>query len=169
MVQDLVKIGKLTRLHGIKGAVLMHTDSGPGPDRKRVKVIFLKINGEPTPFFVSEIKKSGKNLIMSFDTIKTTEDATKLTGKEVWLEPKFLLKQKAAIDFTGYRLMDANKGDLGLIQEIIDMPGQRMFALRVNNTEVLLPFNHELIEKTDHKTKTVFYRAPDGLIDIYLI
>ncbi|HXB40365.1 MAG TPA: ribosome maturation factor RimM [Bacteroidia bacterium] len=168
MVQDLVKAGKLTRLHGIKGSLILNPDSGPGPDAQKVKTVFLEINGVHTPFFVSEIKTSGKNLILTFDSVKNPEEAKKLVGKEVWLEKKNLLKEKKQVDYTGYRLIDAEKGDLGIILEIMEMPGQRMFSLRVNDKEVLLPFNQKLIEKADVKLKTVFYRAPEGLIDIYL-
>ncbi len=168
MVQDLVKIGKLTRLHGIKGSLILNLDSGPGPDTKKVKTVFLDINGVHTPFFVSEIKASAKNLVLTFDSVSSPEDAQKLAGKEVWLEKKNLVKEKKQADYTGYRLIDANKGDLGIILEIMEMPGQRMFALRVNDKEVLLPFTDEFIEKADAKSKTVFYCAPEGLIDIYL-
>lgn len=168
MVQDLVKIGKLTRLHGIKGGLVLHLDSGPGPDTRKAKAFFIEINGVPTPFFASEIKQSGKNLILSFDSVKDTAEAQKLAGKEVWLEKKNLQKEKKQVDHTGYRLIDSVKGDLGIISEIIEMPGQRMFSLNVNGKEVLLPFNEALISKTDVTSKTIYYSAPDGLIDIYL-
>jgi len=168
MAQGLVKIGKLTRLHGIKGSLILNLDTGRGPDTKKIKAFFIEINGVPTPFFVSGIKSSGKNLIVSFDSVNSPEAAQKLAGKEVWAEEKFLLKEKKQADYTGYRLEDAQKGYLGIIHEIIEMPGQRMFALEVGKKEVLLPFNEELIERTDAKTRTVFYKAPEGLIDIYL-
>jgi 16S rRNA processing protein RimM len=169
MVPELVKIGKLTRLHGIKGAVVLILDSGPGPDTRKAKSFLVNINGVPTPFFVSEIKMAGNNLILSFDTVTDTEAAKKLLGREVLLDSRFLKKEKKqAADLSGYRLVDAHKGDLGLIKEVVELPGQRLFALEINGKEVLLPVNDELIEKTDAKSRTVFYRAPEGLIDIYL-
>ena len=47
------------------------------------------------------------------------------------------------------------------------MPGQQMFSVIINEQEVLLPFTEDLIVKIDHKAKTIFYEAPEGLIDIY--
>lgn len=168
MVQDLVKIGKLTRPHGIKGAMILFLDNGPGPDLKKSKTFFIEINGVPTPFFTTSIKFSGKNLILSFDSVNNPEEARKILGKEVWLEKKNQLVEEKQVDYTGYRLIDSVKGDLGIIHEVIDMPGQKVFSLVVNEKEVLLPFNHELIDKTDVKAKIVHYSAPEGLIDIYL-
>jgi len=169
MVPELVKIGKLTRLHGIKGALVLILDSGPGPDTRKAKSFLVNINGVPTPFFVSEIKQSGTNLILSFDSVTDTEAAKKLVGKEVLLDSRFLKKEKKTVaDLSGYRLVDAHQGDLGLIREIVELPGQRLFALEINGKEVLLPINDELVERTDAKSKTIFYRAPEGLIDIYL-
>lgn len=168
MVQGLVRVGKLTRPHGIKGAVLLSLGAQNRPDTSKTKVFFIEINGVPTPFFASEIKIMGKNLALVFDDCKTIEQAQKLCGSDVWVEQKDLVKEKKQKDFTGYNLVDAVKGELGKIIEIVDMPGQRMFSLEVNKKEVLLPFNEELIEKTDNKTKTIYYRAPEGLIDIYL-
>ena len=168
MVQDLVKIGKLTRLHGIKGSLILNPDSGPGPDIKKMKAVFLEINGVQTPFFITEIKILGKNLILGFDSVSNPEAAKKLAGRDVWIEKKFLQKEKKRADYTGYKLTDAVKGEMGIIHQIIEMPGQRMFVLQVNGKEVLLPFNEELIEKADTKAQTVYYRAPEGLIDIYL-
>lgn len=168
MVQGLVKVGKLTRPHGIKGAVLLNLGGDGRPDTRKTKLFFVEISGVQTPFFVIEIKLLGKNLVLQFDSLKTVEQAQKICGSDVWVEQKNLLKEKKQKDLLGYHLVDAVKGDLGAIREVVEMPGQRMFALEVNSREVLLPFNEELIERTDNKAKIVYYRAPEGLIDIYL-
>jgi len=166
-VNDLIKIGKLTRLHGIKGSVVLHVQGPHIPDVKKIKNFFVEINQTPTPFFVTEIKLSGKNLIVSFDSVKTIEAAQKIINCEVWLDEKNIKKQAPVKDLTGYTLSDKNKGDLGPINEIIEMPGQKMFSISINEKEVLLPFTEDLIIKIDDKVKTVFYEAPEGLIDIY--
>ncbi len=166
-MNDLIKIGKLTRLHGIKGSVILHIQGSHTPDVKKIERFFVEINQTPTPFFVTEIKASGKNLIVSFDSIKTIEAAQKIINCEVWLDEKNIKKQATVKDLTGYTLHDKAKGDLGLINEVMEMPGQKMFSITMGEKEVLLPFAEDFIIKIDHKIKTVFYKAPDGLIDIY--
>ena len=137
------------------------------PDVKKVKQFFVEINQTPTPFFVTEIKASGKNLILTFDSITTIEAAQKIINCGVWLEEKSIKKQVSAKDLGGYLLNDKNKGNLGAINGLIDLPGQQMLSISINEQEVLLPFTDDLVIKIDHKTKTIFYDTPDGLIDIY--
>ena len=166
-MNDLIKIGKLTRLHGIKGSVVLFLQGAEQPDTKKTKNVFLEINRIPTPFFITEIKQAGKNLIVTFDSINTVEAAQKIINCEVWLEEKNIKKQAPVADLAGYKLSDKTKGDLGLVNEVIDMPGQRMFSVIINENEVLLPFAEDFIVKIDHKARTVFYNAPEGLIDMY--
>jgi 16S rRNA processing protein RimM len=168
MEQGLVKIGKLTRLHGVRGALLLHLDSGPGPDTEKLTSVFVEINGTPTPFFIAELKPVGKNLAITFDSVGSTQEAQRLAGREAWIERKFLRKQKQAADLTGYTLVDARRGEVGVVKEMLDMPGQRLLALEVQGREVLLPFNDDLVQKTDAKKKIIYYSAPEGLIDVFL-
>jgi len=168
IVNDLIKIGKLSKLHGIKGSVVLQMLAPYQLEVKKIRNFFIEINQTPTPFFVTEIKLSGKNLILNFDSIKTLEAAQKIIGYDVLVAEENIIKQKAVKDLTGYKLIDKNRGDLGLILEVVDIPGQRMFSLSVGGKEVLLPFVEDFVVKIEHKTKTVQYHAPDGLIDIYI-
>lgn len=167
-MKGFIKVGKLTRLHGIKGAVVLHIPGDHILDTRKTKSFMIEINGVLTPFFVKEIKLSGKNFILSFDSISTIEAAQRLLNAPVWLDEKSLKKQIAAKDLSGYVLNDKEKGNLGQITEVIEMPGQKLFAITINDNEVLLPFTEELVIKIDHKTRTVFYVSPEGLIDMYL-
>ncbi len=135
---------------------------------KKVKCFFIEINKTPTPFFVNEVKSAGKNFILSFDSVNTIEEAKRIVNCEIWIDKKNIVKQKSQKDLVGYTLKDEKKGSLGLVVEIVDMPGQRMFSLVVNDKEILLPFTEDLIKKVDHKLKVIHYKAPEGLIDIYL-
>jgi 16S rRNA processing protein RimM len=167
-VNGLIKIGKLTKLHGIKGSVALQLQGPHQPDLKKAKNFFIEINGIPTPFFVTEVKVSGKNLVLAFDTVTSMEAAQKILNCAVWLDEKQLKKQEKTTDLTGFLLNDKVKGKVGVINKVIDMPGQKMFSLSVDQKEVLLPFTEDLIVKIDQKLKTVFYNAPEGLIDIYM-
>lgn len=168
MEQGLVKIGKLTRLHGIRGALLLHPDSGPGPDLQRVKTFFVEINGTPTPFFIAGIKHVGKNLAVTFDSVATAEAAQKLAGKAVFMEAKFLNKAQKEAGLAGYRLVDEVRGEIGLVNELVEMPGQRLLSVQAGGKEVLLPFNDDLVTRTDRRNKVIYYSAPEGLIDLFL-
>jgi 16S rRNA processing protein RimM len=164
---DLIKIGRLSKPHGIKGSVVLQLQGTEVPDIKKTKSFFIEINQIPTPFFVTEIKFSGKSMVLTFDSVTSMEAAQKLMNSAVWIDEKNLQKQAPVQNLTGYMLNDKEKGNLGPIIEVVDMPGQKMFSVSIKEQEILLPFTEDLIVKIDHKAKTVFYEAPEGLIDIY--
>ncbi|MGZ3862471.1 MAG: ribosome maturation factor RimM [Bacteroidia bacterium] len=163
----LIKIGKLSKVHGLKGSVVLQLSGNDIPDNKKTKAVFIEINQIPTPFFISEIKTAGKNMVLTFDSVNTVESAQKLLNCPVLIEEKNIQKQEAVKDLTGYRLNDKEKGDLGQINEVVELPGQKLFSLLINKKEVLLPFIPDLVVKIDHRSKIVFYNAPEGLIDMY--
>ncbi|MGZ3866208.1 MAG: ribosome maturation factor RimM, partial [Bacteroidia bacterium] len=118
-------------------------------------------------FFISEIKTAGKNLVLTFDSVSTMEAAQKLLNCTALIEEKNIQKQEAVKDLSGYTLNDKEKGDLGKITEVVELPGQKLFSLLISEKEVLLPFIPDLVLKIDHRSKIIYYNAPEGLIDMY--
>lgn len=166
-MNGLIKIGKLSKAHGLKGSVVLQLTGSDVPDSKKTKAVFIEINQIPTPFFISEIKTAGKNLVLTFDSVSTMEAAQKLLNCAVLIEEKNIQKQEVVKDLAGYTLNDKEKGDLGKITEVVELPGQKLFSLLINEKEVLLPFIPDLVLKIDHRSKIIFYNAPEGLIDMY--
>ena len=166
-MSQLIKIGKLTRVHGLKGALVVSGDNLQRIEIKKNGFLFIEINHIPTPFFVSESKFIGKNLVLGFDGIKTIEEAKQLIGKELWADEKnIVVKKTNDTNLQGYDLIDEIKGNVGKVNELITLPKQQFLSVQINNEETLLPYTDAFVKNIDHKTKTVYYCAPDGLFDI---
>ncbi len=65
-------------------------------------------------------------------------------------------------------MIDAEKGDIGTIASVIDYPAQALFQIMKNGKEILIPIIDEVLEKVDRQEKTIYIKAPNGLIDLYL-
>lgn len=166
-MSQLIKLGKLTRVHGLKGALVVSGDNLESIEVKKTGFLFIEMNHVPTPFFITEVKHAGKNLILSFDGIKTVEQAKPYIGKELWGDEKNITTKKTESNsLEGYDLVDEIKGNVGKVNELILLPKQQFLSVQVNEEEVLLPYNNNFVKKIDHKTKTVYYCAPEGLFDI---
>jgi 16S rRNA processing protein RimM len=166
-MSQLIKIGKLSRVHGLKGALVVSGDNLESIEVKKKGFLFIEINNISTPFFISEVKMAGKNMVLTFDGIDTVEKAKPYIGKDVYGDEKNVSEKKnAPINIEGYDLVDEVKGNMGKINELIDLPKQKFLSITINNDEVLLPYTDVFVKKIDHKTKTVYYCAPDGLFDI---
>jgi len=166
-VSELIKLGKLTRVHGLKGALIVNGDNLGAVEIKKTGFLFIEMNNVPTPFFITDVKYIGKNLVLCFDGVKTIEEAKNLIGKELWGDAKNIsVKKNDTNKLEGYDLMDENKGNVGKVNELIVLPKQQFLSVNVNDNEVLLPYTDAFVKKIDHKTKTVYYCAPEGLFDI---
>jgi 16S rRNA processing protein RimM len=166
-LSQLIKIGKLSRVHGLKGALVVSGDNLESIEVKKKGFLFIEINNISTPFFISEVKMAGKNMVLTFDGIDTVEKAKPYIGKDVYGDEKNVSEKKnAATNIEGYDLVDEVKGNMGKINELIDLPKQKFLSIDIDGEETLLPYTDVFVKKIDHKAKTVYYCAPDGLFDI---
>ena len=166
-MRQLIKIGRLIRVHGLKGALILSGDKLESIEIKKNGFLLIEINNSSTPFFVSEVKMAGKNLIIHFDSVKTIESAKQLIHKDVYADEKNVsFKENDNINLQGYDLIDELKGNVGKINELINLPKQQLLSVQIKNEEVLVPYTDAFVKKVDHKTKTLYYCAPDGLFDI---
>ena len=69
---------------------------------------------------------------------------------------------------TGFKVVDAQHGEIGKIASIIEYPAQPLFQIMQDGTEILIPVIDQVIKKVDREEKTIFIEAPNGLIDLYL-
>ena len=66
----------------------------------------------------------------------------------------------------GYTISDESNGEIGIIEEIIEMPQQEMAVLKLNKKEVLIPLNENLILEIDESKKIVTMDLPAGLVEL---
>ena len=125
-----------------------------------------------TPFFVEKLVCSGDKFFVSIQDVKTVEAASALTGKEVWLPlemlPKLSGKQFYYHEVKGFMVVDEEKGELGPIAEVIEYPTQAIIQVFKDNKEILIPILDQVIQKVDRRSKKLYIKAPEGLIEMYL-
>ena len=82
--EEVYKIGRLGKAHGIRGEVSFLFDDDVF-DRVDADYLILDIDGILVPFFLEEYRfKSDANAIVKFEDIDTQERARELTGCEVY-------------------------------------------------------------------------------------
>ena len=73
-------LGKITKLHGYKGAMVLHIDSSTPQYFKELESVFLEFNQELVPFFFAEKGKlNGKKLIVKLEDV-SPEQASRFIG-----------------------------------------------------------------------------------------
>lgn len=160
----LKPIGYFSKPHGLKGHLILFTDLD---FKKRLNVVFIEQSGSQAPYFIEEFKEFNKGFLVKLENINDINAANALKNREVLAEDKFLAKEKE-FEFLNFTLIDEVKGEVGEITGFEGNEANPLLIVRVGEKEILLPFSEDLVVKIVKTKKQLFYKAPEGLIDMYL-
>lgn len=167
MTEDLYKIGKIGKPHGVKGEVSFHF-SDDVFDRTEAEYLMLCIDGLMVPFFMEEYRfRSDETALVKFCDIDTQERACELTGCEVFF-PRDVADDDddnlSWAEIIGYSLIDsATSKNVGKIASVDDSTINILFELEDGT---LIPASIELITNVDKKHKEIEIELPDGILDL---
>jgi 16S rRNA processing protein RimM len=135
--------------------------------------VYLDLHGERIPFFIDGLDlKHNRRAVVKFHDFDSIEDAESLAGLEMYLPstqlPPLGGNQFYFHEIIGYTVVDESYGNIGILEDILELPHQSIFQVRHGEKEILVPVVDEVILRLDRETRQLFIRAPEGLIDIYL-
>ncbi len=171
--QDCFYLGIIAKLHGFKGEVSLFLDVSNPSDYATLDAVFIEIDGSLIPFFVQNLKMKTKGFVaVKFEGIDSEQDAQRILKKPVYLPEAFLqeLDQTSFYDheIIGYTVFDEVHGNVGVVENVIDMAANPLLQLSKDGVEVLIPIFEGLVQKVQRKKKELYVKAPEGLIDLYL-
>ena len=167
-------VGYTGKTHGLKGEMKAGIEDCFLEDFLKAEVVFLEVKGKKLPFFISSVRGKG-DLIVKFEDVNVIEDAQPFTNKEVFLRSKDILAdedREIPIETLGYAycegfmMIDNTLGDLGVIEEVIEMPQSEMAVLQIKGNEVLIPLVPQFIVTIERDKKTVTVDLPEGLVEL---
>ena len=166
--EEVYKIGKLGKPHGIKGEVSFMFDDDIF-DRVDAEYLVLEIDGILVPFFMEEYRfRSDEVALVKFCDVDSQQRAAELTGCEVFF-PRELAEQDDSADLSfaqivGFEIRDeATERSLGVIESVDDSTDNILFELE---SGMLIPVAEEWIKDIDNNSKTIIMALPEGLIDL---
>ena len=165
--EEVYKIGRLGKAHGIRGEVSFLFDDDVF-DRVDADYLILDIDGILVPFFLEEYRfKSDANALVKFDGIDTLERAKELTGCDVYFPRELSDEDDEHISWAeiiGYKLVDSETGTVaGTIASVDDSTINTLFELEDGR---LIPASDELIQKIDTKKHQIEIKLPEGILEL---
>ena len=157
---SLLKVGLVSRVHGIKGEVFVRPFNEEFQWPKNLKQIFL--NGRP--FAVKSCPAHKQGLRFLLQDITTRDQARTLVGSTVSIS-KSLFKKKEG-EFYLFELMDfevhvKGKGKIGHIKQFSCNNGQDILLIqKPDQQEIPVPFVEEYIESIHFQEKSIFLNLP---------
>lgn len=165
--EEVYKIGRLGKAHGVKGEVSFQFDDDVF-DRTDADYLILDIDGILVPFFMEEYRfRSDALALVKFCDVDTQERASELTGSNVYF-PRALAKDEEGMpslaSLIGFDLVEAKDGiRVGTIATIDDSTANLLFELEDGR---LIPASDDLITDINIKERTIKMEIPEGLLEI---
>ncbi|MDL2315384.1 ribosome maturation factor RimM, partial [Bacteroidales bacterium OttesenSCG-928-C19] len=170
-IEDCYYLGKVTKPFGYKGEVVLFLDVDDMSKYQKMDSVFIAMDNQLIPFFIETMHFKNNKAIVRFTDV-SIEESQRLIGKELYLPlsklPKLSGKKFYFHEVKGFQMVDKTKGAIGVVENILDYPGQDLFQVNLNGKEILIPAIDEVIESIDRNSKTIHVKAPEGLIDLYL-
>ncbi|WP_242926875.1 ribosome maturation factor RimM [Pontibacter vulgaris] len=171
-IDDCFQLGYIVKTHGTRGQVVAFFDVDYPEDYDDLESVFLEQGGRLIPFFIDDMEPQQKGrFIIHFEDIKTMEQAEKLRNTALYLPlnelPELEEDQFYFHEVIGYKVVDANHGELGTVKEFYDMPQQQLMAMEYMGQEMLIPVIDEILLRADHEAKVLHVQLPEGLLEVY--
>lgn len=164
--EDVYKIGKMGKPHGVKGEVSFQFDDDIF-DRTDADFLILELDGILVPFFIEEYRfRSDSLALMKLEGIDTQERARELTNCEVYFPREQQgdeenLSWAAIIGFTVVN--EKTNTPVGAIAAVDDSTENVLFELE---DSTLIPASEDLITNIDTKKRTITIDLPEGLLEL---
>jgi 16S rRNA processing protein RimM len=161
-------IGTLVKPYGVEGEAIVRI-SFEADEIFDTEWVFLLVEGKPVPFSISDVReKTDETLILNFNDFSSPEEVEEYVDCEVLLPDNKKTGKISKTDeynIIGYNVIDSERGEVGIIAEIVDIPGNPL--LRITGiTEFHIPLQADFLLKIDKKKKILFVDLPEGLIDM---
>ncbi|TVZ55913.1 16S rRNA processing protein RimM [Lutibacter sp. Hel_I_33_5] len=171
--EDCFYLGKIVTKYSFKGEVVIKLDTDEPELYKGMESIYVDLGNNLVPFFIEKSSlHKGNQLRVQFEDVYSEEDADAILKSGVYL-PLDLLPKLSGDKFyyhevIGFKVVDVNFGDVGVLVHINDKAAQPLFEIDNEGKEIFIPMIDDFIKKVDREHKTIHVETPEGLIDLYL-
>ncbi len=168
-------LGKILRPHGVKGDVVVYLDSDSLSRYKKMKLIYVDVEGSLKEFDVSKVisikehEHTAVIHLVGVEDINAAEHYLKLDLYQPLTSlPKLRGKKFYFHEIIGFTIIDEKEGDLGEVTNVYELPQHAVGEFIKNEKAVLFPLSEIFISKIDRIEKKIYVTIPEGLIDVYL-
>lgn len=172
MKEELIYIGKLTKIYGNNGEFILKIENQDFVDFKIKEPVFIEINNRPVPFFIKDYSfKGNSSVVMKFDDIVTENRTLLLLNRKVYTSSTKKAKNKVVFDvfsLKGFTLFDNKSELIGEIISVEDYNSNIVLEVKYRRKKILIPYNNDLVFDLNIKTKQLYLSIPEGLLELYM-
>lgn len=166
---DIIRLGKILRVHGLKGEIRIHAFSEDPEIFTELEEIRL---GNGTEHKIVSARVQKKQAIVKLAGFESIEAAEKIVGQEVWGKRELFPQTDDGsyywIDLVGCEVVDMQGGSIGKVESLDSLSGahDNLVVRREEGREVLIPFVDAMVIEVDLKGRRIKVDLPEGLLDV---
>lgn len=164
--QDLVTLGKLGAVYGVKGWLKVHSYTDDAESIFDYSPWELSLGGQSRVLKVTDWRRHNKGLIAKFDGVDDREDAQRLVGIEISVAlnslPELEDDEFYWRDLIGMRVVNASGYDMGEVVRMMETGSNDVLVVKANSKDAfgkrerLIPFvEGDFIKHVDKTTKSI--------------
>ena len=160
-------VGRIGRAHGVLGeaTIEVRTDD---PDLRFIVGNKLTLdNGKQLS--IKSSRWHNQVLLLAFDGINDRNQIEELRDQLISTEVDTNNMAEGEYHFQqliGSEVFLKSGGLVGVVDEIVKLPGQDLLSVNKDGKEVLIPMVKQIIVSIDIKTKRIVVDPPEGLLDV---
>lgn len=167
--RDLIQIGKIIKLSGHTGELIIYGPSFQEEFKDFNVPLFVEIAGEKVPFYIEELKPINKErVVVKFQYVNTEKKAENLLDKNIFIVSKNKKKDKMKFDWKGFLVIDEIFGEVGEVSFIDENSKNPLMIIKNGINEILIPYREEFIVGMDEIERVLIVKCPEGLLNLYL-
>jgi len=167
------EIGRILKPFRNDGTLLALIEPGFENDIKKVKAIFIRIKGQPVPFFIESLEIDNDLSYIKFEEFNGPEVIKSLNGSDLLLresdikvKKKKIIKGFALDDLTDFIISDKTSGKKVKIISIEQFPQQLMAITETDHTNFYIPLIENFITDIDIERKIIKMNLPEGIFNL---
>ncbi len=165
-----ILLGRITKASGYEGAVTVKLERSFIGKIPEMESVFLEIDGRPVPFFITGLEYPGDDsLRISFRYYESADSVIAFKGCRVFLTSgeENSDTDESLAELAGYTVYDEKNNVAGVIEKVIQNPGQVLLSIKSPaGREILVPLHEDLVVKFDRAERKLVIKIPEGLTEI---
>jgi 16S rRNA processing protein RimM len=165
----LLVVARIGRAHGVNGEATIEVRTDLPEERFIVGSVLVT---EPTsfgPLTITSVRNHNGTLLLGFKEVADRTAVEKL--RDVLLLADVDISEGRDEDnfhiqeLLGCRVVTDTGVEVGIMTDLVQLPGQDLLAVDHNGREILIPFVLEIVPEIDVENKIITITPPEGLLD----
>jgi len=165
-----IRVGKVVKTHGVKGELKLKFDADMLGYISSLNPLFFEIENKHLPYFTNRLSlRDNGEAIAGLEEVKSKEDAHLFLKRGVFIEEKNIDPAYLDADYNflvGFVASDKQNVIIGVIDDIFNMPANKLVRIMRDKKEVLIPLHPDFIVSINKTKKEICFDLPDGLLDL---